>query len=153
MKPGFKVMMIGSKEEQIANIDLDPSEIPNVINDFDIDDEAFDQVAIHNRSEYLAKVERRVKDIKINVMNAPRDGKKLLVLDIDYTLFGNEKFHSLSFIYLLKYYYHYQKIDHRSTAEHASQLMRPYLHEFLTSAYQDYDIVIWCEYFSMFFLS
>ncbi|XP_027201980.1 ubiquitin-like domain-containing C-terminal domain phosphatase 1 [Dermatophagoides pteronyssinus] len=120
MKPGFKVMMIGSKEEQIANIDLDPSDIPNVINDFDIDDEALDQVAIHNKGEYLAKVEKRIKDIKINVMNEPRDGKKLLVLDIDYTLF-----------------------DHRSTAEHASQLMRPYLHEFLTSAYEDYDIVIW----------
>ena len=88
MKPGFKVMMIGSKEEQIANIDLDPSDIPNVINDFDIDDEALDQVAIHNKGEYLAKVEKRIKDIKINVMNEPRDGKKLLVLDIDYTLFG-----------------------------------------------------------------
>ena len=42
-----------------------------------------------------------------------RPGKKLLVLDIDYTLF-----------------------DHRSTAETGYELMRPFLHEFLTAAYQ-----------------
>lgn len=87
LKPGLKVMMIGSKEEAIANIDLDPSEIPPVINDLDIEDD-LDQVAIHNRGEYLAKVDRRVKEYKINVFHEPRPGKKLLVLDIDYTLFG-----------------------------------------------------------------
>ena len=46
-------------------------------------------------------------------------GKKLLVLDIDYTLF-----------------------DHRSTAETGYELMRPFLHEFLTTAYTEYDLVI-----------
>ena len=40
------------------------------------------------RDEYLAKIQKRVENYKIEELNAPRDGKKLLVLDIDYTLFG-----------------------------------------------------------------
>lgn len=47
------------------------------------------------------------------MLNDPRPGKKLLVLDIDYTLF-----------------------DHRSAAESGLELMRPYLHDFLESAYE-----------------
>lgn len=47
------------------------------------------------------------------MLNDPRPGKKLLVLDIDYTLF-----------------------DHRSVAESGIELMRPYLHDFLESAYK-----------------
>jgi len=47
------------------------------------------------------------------MLNEPRPGKKLLVLDIDYTLF-----------------------DHRSAAESGIELMRPYLHDFLESAYE-----------------
>ena len=46
------------------------------------------------------------------VRNPPRPGKKLLVLDIDYTIF-----------------------DHRSPAETAAELRRPHLHEFLASVY------------------
>jgi ubiquitin-like domain-containing CTD phosphatase 1 len=83
-------MMIGSKEEDIANVDLSPEDIPTVVNDFDIGDEVeMGLIPIKDREEFLAKVERRVKEYKIKILNEPRNGKKLLVLDIDYTLFGN----------------------------------------------------------------
>lgn len=41
-----------------------------------------------DREENLAKIARRVKDYKVEQMNPPREGKRLLVLDVDYTLFG-----------------------------------------------------------------
>jgi len=62
---------------------------------------------------YLQKIDKRINDYTIVEKSPPREGKKLLVLDIDYTLF-----------------------DHRSSAETGAELMRPYLHEFLTSAYE-----------------
>lgn len=117
LKPAFKIMMMGSLEEDIAEVNTTPIDIPEVVNDLDIEE---DEVAIENREEYLAKIDKRIKDYEIKILNKPREGKNLLVLDIDYTLF-----------------------DHRSVAETGAELMRPYLHEFLTAAYEDYDIVIW----------
>lgn len=117
LKPSTKIMMMGTREEVLAEVQEPPKNLPNTINDLDIEDE---EVAIENREEHLAKIERRVKEYKIEILNRPRPGKKLLVLDIDYTLF-----------------------DHKSVAERAEELKRPFLHEFLTSAYEEYDIVIW----------
>lgn len=77
-------------------------------------------MSLINRQIYVAKIKKRIREYTIKELNAPRPGKRLLVLDIDYTLF-----------------------DHRSVAEAGHELMRPYLHEFLTAAYVDYDIVIW----------
>jgi len=116
-KPGFKIMMMGSLEETIAETQTKPENLPEVVNDFDIEE---DEIAIEKREEYLAKIDKRVRDYEIKVISESRPGKKLLVLDIDYTLF-----------------------DHRSTAETGLELMRPFLHEFLETAYQEYDIAIW----------
>ncbi|KAK7111106.1 ubiquitin-like domain-containing CTD phosphatase 1 [Littorina saxatilis] len=117
LKPNMKLTLIGTRADVIAEVREPPPDLPEVINDFDIEDEV---IALENREEYLAKVQRRIKDYKVTLLNPFRENKKLLVLDIDYTLF-----------------------DHRSTAETPNELMRPYLHEFLKAAYEDYDIGIW----------
>lgn len=119
IKEGMKIMMMGSQEEKLAEVIAPPKEITEntVVDDFDIGEE---EIAIEHREEYLAKIQKRVDNYKIEELNAPREGKKLLVLDIDYTLF-----------------------DHRSSAERGVELMRPFLHEFLTASYEYYDIVIW----------
>lgn len=120
---GLRVMMMGSQEKEIQDIEkASKVGLPPMDDDFDIyeDDELDLDSRIPNDPDNIAKVNRRVEYYKINMLNEPRSNKKLLVLDIDYTLF-----------------------DHRSTAQTGAELMRPYLHEFLTVAYQDYDIVIW----------
>ncbi|KAB7502329.1 Ubiquitin-like domain-containing CTD phosphatase 1 [Armadillidium nasatum] len=112
------IMLIGSLESAVEEAQTIPDDLPPVLNDLDIPEDKI--VAVKDRSEYLSKVEKRIKDYQIKILNEPRPGKKLLVLDIDYTLF-----------------------DHKSTAETGLELMRPFLHEFLASAYMNYDIVIW----------
>ena len=48
----------------------------------------FMDVLYYCRAEYLAKIRKRVKQYEIKILNPPRLGKKLLVLDVDFTLFG-----------------------------------------------------------------
>lgn len=115
LKSSLKMTMIGTVEEDIF---VDPVDSPEIVDDFEIgQDEAVD---IKDKEVNKQKLKRRVDQYKIELKNPCRPGKKLLVLDIDYTLF-----------------------DHRSTAENPLELMRPYLHEFLTAAYAEYDIMIW----------
>ncbi|KAJ4912468.1 Ubiquitin-like domain-containing CTD phosphatase [Raphanus sativus] len=115
LKPSLKMTMIGTTEDDII---VDQVTSDDVVDDFELGkDEVVD---IKDKELNKQKLRRRVDQYKIKLVNPCRKGKKLLVLDIDYTLF-----------------------DHRSTAENPLQLMRPYLHEFLTAAYAEYDIIIW----------
>uniref|UniRef100_A0A023GB63 Ubiquitin-like domain-containing CTD phosphatase 1 n=1 Tax=Amblyomma triste TaxID=251400 RepID=A0A023GB63_AMBTT len=119
LEPNAKIMMVGSLEKSIQDASTPPEDIPDVINDLD-DDEDDKEVPIENREEFLNKIGKRIKTYRIKWLNEPRPGKRLLVLDIDYTIF-----------------------DHRTTAQSMMELMRPFLHEFLESAYEDYDIAFW----------
>ncbi|KAG6525626.1 hypothetical protein ZIOFF_015588 [Zingiber officinale] len=97
---------------------VDQVDSPEIIDDFELgQDEVID---IKDKFVNKQKLLRRISHYKIKLLNPCRQGKKLLVLDIDYTLF-----------------------DHKSAAENPHELMRPYLHEFLSAVYAEYDIMIW----------
>ncbi|CAN7990733.1 unnamed protein product [Ixodes hexagonus] len=117
MEPNSKIMMIGSLEQSIAEVASPPADLPEVANDLD-EEEDDKGVLVENRDEFVLKVTKRIKSYQMRMVNPPRPGKRLLVLDIDYTIFGN-------------------------TGQSIEELMRPFLHEFLTSAYEDYDIAFW----------
>ncbi|CAD1475561.1 unnamed protein product [Heterotrigona itama] len=117
MKPGFKLMLMGSREEDIAKVCHAPKDLPDVINDFKTEEE---EIEIENVKLCLFQIQCRIGLYRFVELNPFREGKKLLVLDIDYTIF-----------------------DPKSTAESGVELMRPFLHQFLTLAYLNYDIVIW----------
>eukprot|EP00054_Salpingoeca_dolichothecata_P022638 m.148801 g.148801 ORF g.148801 m.148801 type:complete len:314 (-) comp24403_c0_seq9:40-981(-) len=117
VKTKAKIMMMGTLESDLESKLSRPEGEDNVVNDFDVDEIEL-QVADDPRN--LAKIEKRVSSYQFDIKAAPRPGKKLLVLDIDYTLY-----------------------DHRSNAETFEELRRPFLHEFLTHVYQWYDIAIW----------
>ncbi|EGW01409.1 Ubiquitin-like domain-containing CTD phosphatase 1 [Cricetulus griseus] len=85
LKLNTKIMMMGTREESLEDVLCPPPDNDDVINDFDIEDEI---VEVENREENLLKISRRVKEYKVEVLNPPREGKKLLVLDVDYTLFA-----------------------------------------------------------------
>lgn len=118
MEPNSKIMMIGSLEQNIQYASTPPTDLPEVVNDLDEEDDK--GVLVENREEFVRKITKRIKSYEIKMLHEPRPGKRLLVLDIDYTVF-----------------------DHRSTGQSIEELMRPFLHEFLTSAYEDYDIAFW----------
>ncbi|KAL7423090.1 hypothetical protein Q5752_002389 [Cryptotrichosporon argae] len=70
-------------------------------------------------------VRQLVTHRKVDVMNPPREGKRLLVLDLDYTI-----------------------VDTRPMIDGALpsvECARPGLHDFLASVYPYYDIVIWSQ--------
>lgn len=121
-----KIMLMGTPEESITELNASKPVQPDLSEGQEEEQqdttwiEDPDTIPLDKREEVRMKLERRIKTYQGKILNEPREGKKLLVLDIDYTLF-----------------------DHRSAAETGAELMRPYLHEFLTKVYQHYDIGIW----------
>lgn len=129
----YQFILMGTPEEEIF---VDPSEkddLPDVVDDFELDFNA-------GSDEWLAHVatgenlKKFTQHTEIFFMNPPRDGKPLLVLDLDHTLLD---FSSKSL----------QRDVSTQAPGHgmAARMKRPYMDEFLTKCYQYYDLVVWSQ--------
>ncbi|KAK4687029.1 ubiquitin-like domain-containing CTD phosphatase 1, partial [Tremellales sp. Uapishka_1] len=137
VKKTGKFTMIGTPEEDSFK---DPAVLTEKYDDFDVTYERKKLaetgaskganpnsrlVSPANDPRNLRKIEEIVKAHPITVMNEPRPGKRLLVLDLDYTIVDTKPL--------------------IAGALPSEECARPGLHEFLELVYPYYDIVIWSQ--------
>ncbi|KAJ1728484.1 hypothetical protein LPJ61_004010 [Coemansia biformis] len=68
------------------------------------------------------KLDTIIRSAEVRIMNPPRPGRKLVVLDLDYTLF-----------------------DCKNMSGNIVEMARPGLHEFLAAVYPYYDLIVWSQ--------
>lgn len=124
VKPKHKFVMLGTVEEQINSVITAAADPSNVVDDFDYDYTPVGEEAAHD-VEARKKLNKIIAKTQIQLIHEPRPQKKLLVLDLDYTI-----------------------LDCKKISEEGVNLAdytRPYLQEFLTSCFREYDIVVWSQ--------
>ncbi|KAH7923553.1 HAD subfamily IIID h [Leucogyrophana mollusca] len=124
---GKKFTLIGTPEGDEIK---DPSQLeflPDVVNDLDVDftENPAAATAYKNDQRNIRKVREASQKLQINIIHPLREGKRLLVLDIDYTILDTKPLTSGSLP--------------------PAECARPGLHEFLEAIYPYYDICIWSQ--------
>ncbi|KAF8163430.1 HAD-like domain-containing protein [Crassisporium funariophilum] len=127
LAPGKKFTLIGTPEGDEIK---DPSQLeflPDVVNDLDVD--FTENLAASDRYQHdarnIRKVQEATNNLQVNIIHPLRQGKKLLVLDIDYTILDTKPLTSGSLP--------------------PAECARPGLHQFLEAIYPYYDICIWSQ--------
>lgn len=138
-------ILMGTPEEKIFIDPDDNNNLPDVVDDFDLDYNAGSQ-------EWRAHVatgqnlKKFTESTEVHLMNDPREGKPLMVLDLDHTLLDFSR----------------KSIEQASTAERVAEvngssnnfataqetitkMKRPFMDKFLAQAYQSYDLVVWSQ--------
>lgn len=64
-----------------------PEDMPDVMNDFDIDVSQYPDLMLSfaNDQRNIRKVKEATEALELHIMHPPREGKPLLVLDLDYS--------------------------------------------------------------------
>lgn len=133
-KSTFKFIMMGTREQDYLKVRVlmhsllgkEPNDQDgyddNIINDLDIDYSLASSSAFTPWTDLdnLKALQRVTNETQINIINDLRPGKKLIVFDLDYTLF-----------------------DCKSQVSHIDMLARPGLHEMMSVLYPHYEFVIW----------
>jgi len=125
-------ILMGTVEKKFFIDPLEKDDLPEVIDDFDLDfvagSEEWVKHIVHGNllKDFTKKTE-------IYFMHQPREGKPLLVLDLDHTLLD----------FSVK---HLSRADSSEVGDHSTAVLkRPYMDNFLSSAYRYYDMAVWSQ--------
>ena len=116
-----RLMLIGNPEADLPSTADDT--LLDVIDD--LDDTATsmdDSELLRAEPEHRRKLDKYRASIEITFINPLRPGKRLLVLDLDYTLF-----------------------DMKTASDDFTRLKRPFTHRFLAALYPHYELIIWSQ--------
>jgi hypothetical protein len=75
-----------------------PEDMPDVMNDLDIDVSEYPDLMLSfaNDQRNVRKIKEAADALQLHIMNEPREGKPLLVLDLDYSELFDDKRHRLA---------------------------------------------------------
>jgi len=117
-----RLMLIGNPEADLLH-STTADDMSDVIDD--LDDTATsmsDSELLRADPEHKRKLEKYRASIEITFINPLRPGKRLLVLDLDFTLF-----------------------DMKTASDDFTRLKRPFTHRFLAALYPHYELIIWSQ--------
>lgn len=127
----IECILVGTPEERIFVDPTDRDDLPDVIDDFELDFTAESELWERHVANQ-DKLQASIATTTIHVMNQPRNGYPLLVLDLDHTLL---EFSSSTLM----------QSSVENAQQHIEHMKRPYMDEFLSRAYRHYDMVVWSQ--------